>query len=386
MFHTHNFVTHHVPHTTLSHTIFHTQLCHTPSFTDNFVTHHVSLPHTIFHIQLCHTPSFTHNFVTLSLSHTILSHTIFHTQLGHTPFFTHNFVTHHVSHTQLCHTPCSTHNFVTHHLSHTILSHTIFHTQLCHTPCFFATHSFVTHHVSLSHTIFHTQLCHTPSFTHNFVTHHLSHTTLHIQMVHTQLTHTQLAHTHHILCFSFLPRPATTFVAHYWKKLTCGVIRPFTFSRTSMIHRNFLRLDKIHLLCFAATMPGRKRCELKLLRGRFNHGSWLTQGQANRSAWLSLEWKVIHPRVAGIPWPGPISTVKYYELAYIFVPCLGNFGKNWGPLVPLISMGRFCGFGGLRVLWQTADAQMGVVVHLTWKHSNGNSIILVTEFSGPWAK
>ena len=56
---THNFVTHHLSHTTLSHTIFHTQLCHPPS-----------LSHTIFHTQLCHTQSFTHT----SLSHTTLSH------------------------------------------------------------------------------------------------------------------------------------------------------------------------------------------------------------------------------------------------------------------------------------------------------------------------
>ena len=47
-----------------------------------------------------------------------------------------------------------TQQFVTHHLSHTTLSPTIFHTQLC-------THNFVT--PSLSSTIFHTQLCHPPS-------------------------------------------------------------------------------------------------------------------------------------------------------------------------------------------------------------------------------
>ena len=64
-----------------------------------------------------------------------------------------------------------TYNFVTHHLSHTTLSHTIFHT-------------------TLSHTIFHTQLCHTPSFTHNFVTHHLSHTTLSHTIFHIQLCQT----------------------------------------------------------------------------------------------------------------------------------------------------------------------------------------------------
>ena len=78
--HTHNFVTHTIFHTqiyhtpslqtTLSHNIFHTQLCQT------------QLCHTIFRTQLCHThthtPSFTpsfvrHNFVTHHLSHTTLS-------------------------------------------------------------------------------------------------------------------------------------------------------------------------------------------------------------------------------------------------------------------------------------------------------------------------
>ena len=71
-----------------------------------------------------------------------------------------------MSHT-ICHRPSFTHT----------LSHTNFHTQLCRTPIF--TYS----HTSLSHTI-----CHRPFFTHT-----LSH----------------------------------TFDAHYWKKLTCGVIRSF---------------------------------------------------------------------------------------------------------------------------------------------------------------
>ena len=181
---THNFVTHHLSHTTLSQTIFHphvtslshtifrTQLCHTPSFTHHFVTHHLSphhlsptslshtiFHHTIFHPHLCHTQSF--------------AHTIFHTQLGHTPFFTTPsftpiFVTHHLSHTTLCHTPSFTtpsftHIFVTHHLS----PHHLSPTSLSHTQSF-------------AHTIFHTQLGHTPffttpSFTHNLA-HHLSHT------------------------------------------------------------------------------------------------------------------------------------------------------------------------------------------------------------------
>ena len=144
------------------------------------------------------TPSFTHHFVTHHLSHTIFD----------TPSFTHNFVTHHLSHTifhtPLCHTPS-----LTHHLSHTTLSRTIFH-----------------------HTSFHTQLCHTPSFTHNFVTHthhlSLSHTIFHIRLCppHNSFYFSIL---HHQLCRSILPRPATTFVAPYWKKLTCGVIRSFNF-------------------------------------------------------------------------------------------------------------------------------------------------------------
>ena len=119
-----------------------------------------SLSHTLLKTQLCHAPSFTHNFVTHHLSHTTLSHTLFHTQFCHTPSFTHNFVTHTLFHTQLCHTPSFTHNFVTHSLSHKILSHTLFHTQLCHTQSF--THNFVTYTL-LSDTLFHTQLCHTLS-------------------------------------------------------------------------------------------------------------------------------------------------------------------------------------------------------------------------------
>ena len=50
-------------------------------------------------------------------------------------------------------------------------------------------------------------------------------------------THTQLFHfhihffflsiLHHLLCLSFLPRPASTVISHYWKKLTYGVIGSF---------------------------------------------------------------------------------------------------------------------------------------------------------------
>ena len=88
------------------------------------------------HTRLCHTPSFTHNFVTHHLSHTTLLHIIFHTQLCHTSSFTHPSFTHNLCHTQLHHTssvthPSFTHTFVTHTTSsHIIFSHNIFHTQL----------------------------------------------------------------------------------------------------------------------------------------------------------------------------------------------------------------------------------------------------------------
>ena len=133
------------------------------------VTHH-----------LCHTPS----------SHTTLSPTIFDT-----PSFTHHLspsFTHHLSHHFV--TPSFTHHFVTHHLSS-------------------FTHNFVAH-----------QLCHTLPFTHNFHTH----TIFHIQLGHTQLCFTSRSSTTSFVFPSF-PVPATTFGAHCWKKLPCGVFRSFNF-------------------------------------------------------------------------------------------------------------------------------------------------------------
>ena len=62
------------------------------------------------------TPILSHNFVTHHLSHTTLSRTIFLT-----PSLSHNFVTHHLSHTtSLTFVTYNfvTHNFVTHNLSH----------------------------------------------------------------------------------------------------------------------------------------------------------------------------------------------------------------------------------------------------------------------------
>ena len=88
------------------------------------------------------------------------------------------------------------------------------------------------------------------SFTRNFLTHNLftlihkysklpqtqlfAHTTVSppcITPTHTQLLHVQfflnLSILHHLLYLSFLPRPASILVSHYWKKLTCGVIWSF---------------------------------------------------------------------------------------------------------------------------------------------------------------
>jgi len=131
----------------------------------------------------------------------------------HTHHLSHNFVTHHLSHT---------HNFVTQHQSHTHTALSYIHTQLCHTTsithtqlCHTYTHNFVTH------TIFHTQLCHTPScgrrtWWHPPSFHNSSHTTFF-----------KLWIFHHLLCLSFLPRPAATFVSAYCKKMACGVIQSF---------------------------------------------------------------------------------------------------------------------------------------------------------------
>ena len=45
-----------------------------------------------------------------------------------------------------------------------------------------------------------------------------------------------------LLGLSFLRRPATTFVAHYWKKLSCGVIRFFNYLRLFWLYFYWLLL------------------------------------------------------------------------------------------------------------------------------------------------
>ena len=68
-------------------------------------------------------------------------------------------------------------------------------------------------HTIFSHTFL---LCHTPSFTFHFVTHNCFNFSI----------------SHRLISLSF-PVPATTFDAHYWKKLTCGVIRSFNLHERS---------------------------------------------------------------------------------------------------------------------------------------------------------
>ena len=106
--------------------------------------------------------------------------------------------------TQLCHTLSFKHNFQTHHLSRTTLSHTLLHKQPSHTPSFFVKHHLSNTALSHTHTIFFKS-------------------TFHIHFFYVSILH-------FLLCLSFLPLPAATCVAHYRKKLACGVIRPFNFA------------------------------------------------------------------------------------------------------------------------------------------------------------
>ena len=94
-------------------------------------------------------------------------------------------------------------------------------------------------HITFTHTIFHAQLCHT--HTHTYI-HTYVRTYIHTYVrtyIHTYtfirtcilsfhiLSHTQSFTTSFV--FPSFPVPARTFEAHYWKKLTCGVIRSFNF-------------------------------------------------------------------------------------------------------------------------------------------------------------
>ena len=145
-----------------------------------------------------------------------------------------------------CHTPSFIHRFVTHHLSHTTFTHTIFHTKLCHI-----------HHF----------LCRTPSFTYHFVTHNSSHTTCFISRSSTTS-----------FVFPSFPVPATTFVAHYWKKLTCGVIRSFNFREINYfewaIFNSYVKLPE-GIGFLPSTAGFRKQ----------NHQRRLGQSETNTAIW-----------------------------------------------------------------------------------------------------
>ena len=111
-----------------------------------------------------------------------------------------------------------TRHFVTHHLSHTIFD-TPSYTQLCHTH-------------RLSHTIFDT-----PSLTHHLSPHHLSHT-------HNFVTN-HFSSTSSFVFPSF-PVPAAKFVDHYWKKLTCGVMRSLNFLLNSVLYAHHRHAAELH--------------------------------------------------------------------------------------------------------------------------------------------
>ena len=88
-------------------------------------------------------------------------------------------------------------------------------------------------HITFTHTIFHAQLCHTHTHTyiHTYILTYIRtyvhtdiHTYVHAYYLFTYF-HTQSFTTSFV--FPSFSDPATTFETHYWKKLTCGVIRSF---------------------------------------------------------------------------------------------------------------------------------------------------------------
>ena len=128
---------------------------------------------------------------------------------------------------------------------HTIFSHTIF---LCHTRSF--TYNFAPRN-SFNFSILHHLLCLSflPRPATTFVAHGPHTHTPHTQLITTQLPHAQLTHTRVPCCtrqsftISFLfpafPMPSLTSFRACWKKLTCGVIRSFNFN----IYFTYLDID-----------------------------------------------------------------------------------------------------------------------------------------------
>ena len=137
-------------------------------------------------------------------------------------------------------------HFHTHHLSHTTLSHTHTHIHTyTHTYIHTCIHAYIhTYLHTYIHTHIHTYIrtCilsfHIPSC---FVTHRLSHATLSHTTVLTSRSFTTS------FVFPSFPVPATTFEAHYWKKLTCGVIRSFNFVFVWLTNWNYVHVYMLYI-------------------------------------------------------------------------------------------------------------------------------------------
>ena len=131
-------------------------------------------------------------------------------------------------------------------------------------------------HITFTHTIFHAQLCHTHTHTyiHTYVRTYI-HTYTYIRTLCILSFHI-LSHTvfHHLLCLSFLPVPARTFEAHYWKKLTCGVIRSFNFTISDDTLGSFSAWfwNELVLQRHGVSLPG----------GDFFEAVWLLAAAGNR--------------------------------------------------------------------------------------------------------
>ena len=106
-------------------------------------------------------------------------------------------------------------------------------------------------HITFTHTIFHAQLSHTYTYIHSYIhtyvrtyvrTYVCTYRHTHVRTyVHTYIYIRTYVHAYYLFTYfhtqffttSFVfpsfSDPATTFETHYWKKLTCGVIRSFNF-------------------------------------------------------------------------------------------------------------------------------------------------------------
>ena len=170
--------------------------------------------HTYVHTYLpyIHTyPTYIHTYISTYV-HTYI-HTYIHAVI-HT--YIHTYI-HAVIHTYI-------HTYLLTYL-HTYI-HTYVHKYI---QAYIQTYIYTIHKYTYIHTCIHAYMAymhtcirsfHIPSC---FVTHNLSHSTLSHTTVLTSRSFTAS------FPFPSFPVPATTFDAHYWKKLTCGVIRSFNF-------------------------------------------------------------------------------------------------------------------------------------------------------------